>query len=121
MKRNWIRNVIGGLGFGSVLFVFQACYGTPQDFGADFLLEGQVKSKTTGEPIQGIKVSVPKMHQEQYTNDEGRFAFYVLWADSVAVAIEDVDSTLNGKYFNQDTILCQINDRVFLDIAMVEK
>jgi len=33
MKRNWIRNVIGGLGFGSVLFVFQACYGTPQDFG----------------------------------------------------------------------------------------
>ena len=58
MHKKWVRRIVGGLSFTSALFVFQACYGTPQDFGLDILLEGQVKSKSTGLPIQGIKVSV---------------------------------------------------------------
>jgi hypothetical protein len=55
MKRDWKRKIIGGLCLTSIAFVFQACYGTPQDFGEDLLIEGQVKSKTTGLPIKGIK------------------------------------------------------------------
>lgn len=31
MKKGWIRKLICGLSFGSALFIFQACYGTPQD------------------------------------------------------------------------------------------
>ena len=40
MKRDWKRKIIGGLFLTSVAFVFQACYGTPQDFGNDLLIEG---------------------------------------------------------------------------------
>ncbi len=40
MKRDWKRKIIGGLCLTSVAFVFQACYGTPQDFGNDLLIEG---------------------------------------------------------------------------------
>ena len=73
MKRNWIRKLIGGLSFTTALFVFQACYGTPQDFGADVFIEGLVKSKKTGEPIKGIKVSVADNPQYQYTDEDGEF------------------------------------------------
>ena len=51
MKTNWIKKLIGGLSLTSTMFIFQACYGTPQDFGMDVLIEGQVKSKTSGLPI----------------------------------------------------------------------
>ena len=35
------------------MFIFQAWYGTPQDFGLDLLVEGQVKSNTSELPIKG--------------------------------------------------------------------
>ena len=54
MKRDWKRKIIGGLCLTSVAFVFQACYGTPQDFGNDLLIEGQVTSKISGLPIKGF-------------------------------------------------------------------
>src|SRR5690554_6966910 len=76
MKRNVIRQIVGGLSLTSAMFVFQACYGTPQDFGLDLLIEGQVKSKTSGLPIKGIKVSVADNMQYTWTNEEGEFSFY---------------------------------------------
>ena len=46
-RKSWIRQLITGVSFTSALFVFQACYGTPQDFGVDILVEGKVKSKSS--------------------------------------------------------------------------
>jgi hypothetical protein len=57
-KRKVLRAIYGTLSFSTALFVFQACYGTDKDFGADYYLKGIVKSKTTNLPIPGIKVSV---------------------------------------------------------------
>ena len=48
MKSNWIRKIIGGMSLTTAMFIFQACYGTPQDMGLDMLVEGQVKSLTSG-------------------------------------------------------------------------
>lgn len=31
-NRNWVRILLGGFSMTSALFVFQACYGSPQDF-----------------------------------------------------------------------------------------
>ena len=121
MTRNWKSKLIGTLSFASVLFIFQACYGTPQDLGNDIFIEGQVKSKTTGEPIKGIKVSVVDKMQSEYTNDEGKFSLYTELADNYTVKFEDVDSTLNGVYNNADTILGKINKNVYLDIALEKK
>ena len=100
MNRNWIRKVIGGLSLTSAMFVFQACYGTPQDFGLDLLVEGHVKSKISGFPIKGIKVSVSDNLQYDYTNDEGRFSFYTEKTDTLSILFEDIDSTQNGTYLN---------------------
>jgi hypothetical protein len=121
VKRNWRRKLLGGLSLTSALFIFQACYGTPQDFGLDIFIEGQVKSHTTGKPIQGIKVSVEEKMQYEYTNEEGRFSLYTELADYYKIKFEDIDAIQNGLFINKDTLLSAINKRVYLDIVLEDK
>jgi len=105
MKFNWTKKLLGGLCLSSVAFVFQACYGTPQDFGEDLFVQGKVTDKTTGLPIKGIKVSVVDRMQYLYTNEEGHFFFYTMRADSTVVRFEDVDSIENGSYASKEIVL----------------
>ncbi len=121
MKRNMIRKIIGGLSLTSVLFVFQACYGTPQDIGFDLLIEGQVVSKTSGLPINGIKVSVANNMQYEITDEEGKFMFYTEKLEGLTLQFQDIDSTQNGHYIDKDTVLTDMSENVYLDIALEEK
>ena len=121
MKRNWIRKIIGGLSFTSAMFIFQACYGTPQDFGLDLLVEGQVKSKASGLPIKGVKVSVVNNIQYEYTNEEGKFSFYTEMVENMTIKFQDVDAIQNGMYADRDTVVKSINKKVYLNIVLSEK
>jgi hypothetical protein len=118
MKKNWIRTIIGGLSFTSALFIFQACYGTPQGLRNDLLLEGQVKSKTSGLPIKGIKVSVPDFMQSQLTDDNGSFSIYTGVKENLKVQFEDIDVAQNGSYALKDTIINPVSQKVFLNITL---
>jgi len=113
MKRDWKRKIIGGLCLSSIAFVFQACYGTPQDFGNDLLIEGQVKSKTSGLPIQGIKVSVADKVQYTNTDENGKFSFYIERLQNARINFTDIDSNHNGLFSNKDTLVT-INDSVLM-------
>lgn len=121
MKRNWTRKLIGGLSFTSAMFVFQACYGTPQDFGLDVLIEGQVKSKASGSPIKGIKVSVEENMQYDFTNDDGKFSFYTEPVNSLKIKFEDVDFAQYGTFVNKDTVPVITDKKVFLNIVLDSK
>jgi hypothetical protein len=121
MKRNWIRKILGGLSLTTAAFVFQACYGTPQDFGADVFIQGLVKSKKTEKPIKGIKISVANFPQYQYTDDEGKFSFYTERTDSCKIKFEDIDLIQNGAFIDKDTILKNIAEHIYLDILLEEK
>jgi hypothetical protein len=121
MKRNWIRTLIGGLSFTSAMFIFQACYGTPQDFGNDLFVEGQVKSKTSGTPIQGIKVSIKNNEQYEITDKDGQFSLYTEKLDQLSFQFSDIDSSDNGHYLDKDTTVTEISERVYLDIALEEQ
>ena len=121
MKRNVIRKIVGGLSFTSAMFIFQACYGTPQDFGNDILVEGQVKAKTSGLPIKGIKVSVTENMQHEITDDNGRFSFYTEMYNSLSFQFQDIDSTQNGQYVDKDTVVTEITEDVYLEIMLEEK
>jgi hypothetical protein len=121
MKRIWIRNLLGGLSLSTALFLFQACYGTPQDLRVDILIEGLVKSKTTGSPVPGIKISIDNVSQYQYSDAEGKFSLYTEKLDNYNVHFEDIDSTENGSFFNKDTVLMNVNNNVYLNIELEEK
>jgi hypothetical protein len=121
MKHNWVRKLIGGMSLTTAAFIFQACYGTPQDFGADVFIDGLVKSKKTGEPIKGIKVSVADNPQFQYTNDAGEFSFYTVTADTCVIKFEDIDAIQNGAFINKDTTIRNVYREVHLNIFLEEK
>ena len=121
MKRNWVKKLIGGMSLTTAVFIFQACYGTPQDFGSDIFIEGLVKSKKTNEPIKGIKVSVEDNPQYLYTNDAGEFSFYTVSADTCRIKFEDIDSVQNGSFIDKDTILTNVYKQVYLNIFLEEK
>ncbi len=121
MKKGWFRTLLGGLSFTSALFVFQACYGTDQDFVPDTLLEGIVNSKTSGLPINGIRVSVAESMQYALTHENGRFAMYTRMMDNLKITFEDIDSTQNGLYLKKDTVVTNSGEKVFLQINMEEK
>jgi hypothetical protein len=121
MKKNVIRKILGGLSLTSAMFVFQACYGTPKDFGLDLLIEGQVKSKASGLPIKGIKVSVADTIQYELTDEDGKFAFYTEKLKGLTLQFQDIDSTQNGVYIGKDTVLTALNENIYLDIALEEK
>jgi len=113
MKRDWKRKIIGGLCLTSIAFVFQACYGTPQDIGHDLLIEGQVKSKTSGLPIKGIKVSVDQRVQYANTDENGKFSLYMDKLQHAKIKFTDVDSTQNSWFSNKDTLIT-IKDSVLM-------
>lgn len=120
MKKGWKGFLLKGFCLTSVAFVFQACYGTPQDFGSDVYIEGQVNSKSTGLPIKGIKVSVINSPQYTYTDTKGKFSFYTEKLDNTHIRFEDIDSVENGHYINKDTLLTNIDKEIFLQIELEE-
>ena len=120
MKRSWRRKILGGLSLTSALFIFQACYGTPQDMGLDIFIEGIVKSNKTNIPVKGIKVSIADKLQYEYTNDEGKFSLYTETADSYNITFEDIDSGLNGVFKMKDTLLTNTSKKFYLNIVLEE-
>ena len=121
MNKNLLRRIFRGLSYTSALFIFQACYGTPQDFGLDVLVEGQVKSNVSGLPIKGIKVTIPDKMQYATTDENGRFSFYTEMLEGLKIQFQDVDSTKSGQYINKDTVLTSRSEKVYFDILMEEK
>lgn len=105
IRRKVVRAFLGLFSISTMLFVFQACYGTPQDFGQDILIEGQVKSQSDNSVIQGIRVGFDNLPQYTATDADGKFSLYCPRQDSYEVIIQDEDGEQNGSFINSDTII----------------
>lgn len=121
MKRNWMKNAIFGLSFTSALFIFQACYGTPQDMLFDAHIHGKVLSKSSGHPIPGIKISVANETQHTYSGEDGGFSFYTLLSETMTLRFEDVDSTENGYFKEREAVFRDFDNDVYMEIELEEK
>ncbi len=121
MKSKLIRKLVGGLSLTTAAFIFQACYGPPQDFGDDIFIEGLVKSKKTGQPIKGIKVSVKDNPQYQFTSEDGSFSFYTGFAENCTIRFQDTDAGQNGAFSDKDTTLTNLTSQIYLNILLAEK
>jgi hypothetical protein len=117
-KRKILRTIYGALSFSTALFVFQACYGTPKDFGLDVRFFGVVKSKSTNMPIPGIKVSLLVQPQYEITDTAGKFMIDVSKAPEYTFIFEDIDSTKNGTFMTKDTVIKTVG---ILNISLDDK
>lgn len=121
MKRKMLRKIFGTLSFTGMLFVFQACYGAPQDMYRDIYIEGVVKSNKTSLPLSGIKVSVSNNQTSILTDEDGKFKIYTLPAPELLLKFEDIDEAQNGMFQSKDTLVKPNNKAVFITIGMDAK
>ena len=112
----WLHNLLKGASLTGALFVFQACYGTPQ---LPLMEDGvapmtfSLVSRTTGEPLAGIQVSVKNHNYENMlgaTDADGRCRVEIPYSRNVVgpvLAFEDPQ----GQYVPKDTTLVDLRDR----------
>lgn len=99
------RKLFGFLSFSAALFVFQACYGTPQDEYRDVHIQGRVVSDTTGLPAPGIKIAVNGDDQYVVSDSSGYFSIYVPDSMQYDLQISDTDTASDGHFLNRDTVI----------------
>jgi len=104
-KRSLSKKFLGLFSLSTMLFVFQACYGTPQDFGMDFQIKGTVTHQETGAAIPGIKVELRNLPQFTTTGENGDFSIYCPILDQYLVSFSDIDGESNGLFIDKDTLI----------------
>jgi hypothetical protein len=122
MKSKLLRFFLKSVSLTAVLFVFQACYGTPQDFEQDLQIEGTVVDKSSGLPILGIKVQLGGTLQYTYTDSLGRFYMfkYNNYSD-FNLQFSDIDSLGNGHFLPLDTTITYSSPYMNIPIALDPK
>jgi hypothetical protein len=104
-RNNLFRTVFGIFSLSGIMFTFQACYGSPQDFGLDVLVHGTVVSGSTKAGIPGIKVSIPVNGQYAQTASDGTFYLYTERQAEYHITVTDIDGAMNGVYQAKDTLV----------------
>lgn len=105
LKKSLIQKIIGLFSLTALVFVFEACYGTPQDFGEDVEISGMVKSAKTGEAVQGIKVELKNQDYFLVTGQDGSFSFFTSPGQDYYLSFTDDDQNSSGSYTGKDTIV----------------
>lgn len=116
-KLSLFKKIVGGISLTSAMFIFQACYGTPQDYGRDTLLEGKVVSEETGVPLSGVKVSVAGNIQYEYTDADGKFSMYTENIGDIKIVFED-ENAEDGTQQTLEKVITSRDEEINMEIAM---
>ena len=116
----WLHNLLKGISLTGALFVFQACYGSPEDprpIPDETPMDFSVVSHTTGEPLAGIKVLDYKggdRYEELGVTDAGGKCRvdlpYYMELRGPYIRFEDPD----GNYTVKDTLIADLREREIL-------
>lgn len=119
-KRKFFRTFFGLFSLSGILFAFQACYGTPQDFGMDVHVEGKIISAANQMPVSGLKVQVDESGAWDRTLSDGSFAIFCERMPSYHIIVTDDDGALNGTFQAQDTTvqLPEQTDKLVVNIVL---
>jgi len=104
-RRKLFRTIFGVFSLSGILFAFQACYGTPQDFGLDVLISGKVTSAASKASVSGIKVMVNESGQHTVTADDGTFYIHCEQMPEYSLTFTDIDGDRNGLFRQRDTTM----------------
>ena len=120
----WLHNILKGASLTTALFIFQACYGAPQNpmlgEAGEAPMSFSVFSRTSGTPLKGIHIlGEAKNYTDGYqilgvTGEDGSCKVMIPYFRNVEgpfVRFEDPD----GKFAAKDTVLYDLRER---DIAI---
>ncbi len=104
-RRKLLRTVFGVFSLSGILFAFQACYGTPKDFGLDVVIKGRVTSASTKTVLPGIRVDVGLNGQYTLTGSDGMFLMYCEKMREYHLTFSDPKTPRDTRYASRDTII----------------
>ncbi len=122
LRRYFFKQALGLFSVTALLFVFEACYGTPQAYEDDIEISGTVKSSLTGEPIKGISILLENEGRYISTDENGEFIIYAFPSNVYIITAEDLDGTENGLFKTKRTTLSHdTTNRLELEFYLDEK
>ena len=104
-RRKWFRTIFGIFSLSGIMFAFQACYGTPQDFGMDVEINGKVLSGNTDNGIRGILINIKDLPNATVTDENGNFSLFAERQSEYLVSFLDRDGDANGSFSPKDTLI----------------
>lgn len=115
----WLHNLLKGASLTTALFIFQACYGTAErlylEDRGEASMSFTVTSRTSGEPLQGIRVSGSEDNDLSFldlgtTGPDGRCSVQIPYYRNVrGPYIRFMDPS--GYYEVKDTVLYDLRER----------
>ena len=115
-KRAVLNWCLKGCSLTTMMFVFQACYGPPQ--ASNVRIQGKVVDYRTGEPIQGIKVSVEGDPEYETTSSTGDFQYHTRSRyDQLRIQFTDINKSADRHYAFKDTVV-DYNPDINLQVRM---
>lgn len=106
------------LSFSTALFIFQACYGTPQDMKDDVSIRGVILSAETGHPIPGVRVELQNTRQYLFSDEHGEFELYTSPQQQYHLALADEDGSDHGFFSGETRIIDNSMAADFLELKM---
>lgn len=121
----WLHNLLKGASLTTALFIFQACYGSPQDYMREEQgsapMTFSLYSRTDGTPLAGIRVlsQSAKNYYSDYreigvTGPDGRCNVQIPYIRNVQGPYLRFEDPM-GNYQSKDTVLFDLRER---DIAI---
>ena len=125
----WLRGLMKASALTTVMFIMQACYGTPRDIedSLEIPISGYVIDKVSGQPLQGISLHV--FHADGWSgchdfgeSDENGYFEMREWGNihrvsSLTIEVEDAEE----NYQSFDTLVSSDTDLTGLRIKLESK
>lgn len=122
----WLRGLMKASALTSVMFIMQACYGTPKDMDGivEIHISGYVTDKANGQPLQGVQLHV--FHADGWSgchdfgnSDENGYFEMLQWGNihrvsQLTIEVEDDE----GLYQPFDTLVFSDTDLTGLRIKL---
>ena len=120
----WVRGLLAASAFTSVMFIMQACYGTPnyrgeESFSYEVKMSGVVTDGASSQPLSGINVSTDMSDEVAVSDENGQFclSFMVYSDDDSGYNLNFSDSL--DRYAPLDTLI--VSDFSDINVSLAAK
>ena len=120
----WFRGVLMTSAFTSMMFVMQACYGTPnyrneESFSYEVKMSGIVTDSASAQPLSGIYVSADISDEVAVSDENGQFSLsFMVYSDSEDGYNLNFSDSLD-RYAPLDTLI--VSDFSDINISLAAK